>query len=78
MKHFNKILIAVMMVMGLNSHAQDSNNPWAVSLRANAIDTRTSAGGGNGWLDQHFSQPFAIKDNGMFFHLYLTSVCQDI
>jgi hypothetical protein len=32
MKHFNKILIAVMMVMGLNSHAQDSNNPWAVSL----------------------------------------------
>jgi hypothetical protein len=25
MKHFNKILIAVMMVMGLNSHAQDSN-----------------------------------------------------
>jgi hypothetical protein len=33
------------MVMGLSSHAQDSNNPWAVSLR-NAIDTRTSAGGG--------------------------------
>jgi hypothetical protein len=31
MKHFNKILIAVMMVMGLN-YAQDSNNPWAVSL----------------------------------------------
>jgi hypothetical protein len=25
-------------------------------------DTRTSAGG-NGWLDQHFSQPFAVKDN---------------
>jgi hypothetical protein len=61
MKHFNKILIAVMMVMGLNSHTQDSNNPWAVSLE-NAIDTRTSDGG-NGWLDQHFSQPFAIKDN---------------
>jgi hypothetical protein len=27
----------------------------------NAVDTRTSAGGGNGWLDQHFSQPFAVK-----------------
>jgi hypothetical protein len=26
MKHLNKILIAVMMVMGLSSHAQDSNN----------------------------------------------------
>jgi hypothetical protein len=59
MKHFNKILIAVMMVMGLNSHAQDSNNPW-VSFGANAIDTER-AGGGNGWLDQHFSQPFAVK-----------------
>jgi OOP family OmpA-OmpF porin len=63
MKHFNKILIAVMMAMGLSSHAQDSNNPWAVSFGVNAIDTRTSAGGGNGWLDQHFSQPFAVKDN---------------
>jgi hypothetical protein len=30
---------------------------------ANANRYRTSAGGGNGWLDQHFSQPFAIKDN---------------
>jgi hypothetical protein len=47
MKHFNKILIAVMMVMGLNSHAQDSNNPWAVSL-SKCIDTRTSAAVGNG------------------------------
>jgi hypothetical protein len=26
MKHLNKILVAVMMVMGLNSQAQDSNN----------------------------------------------------
>jgi OOP family OmpA-OmpF porin len=63
MKHLNKILVAVMMVMGLSSHAQDSNNPWAVSIGVNAIDTKTSAGGGNGWLDQHFSQPFAVNDN---------------
>jgi hypothetical protein len=27
MKHLNKLLVAVMMVMGLSSHAQDSNNP---------------------------------------------------
>jgi len=63
MKHLSKILVAVMMVMGLSSHAQDSNNPWAISFGVNAVDTRTSAGGGNGWLDQHFSQPFAVKDN---------------
>jgi OOP family OmpA-OmpF porin len=63
MKHLNKLLVAVMMVMGLSSHAQDSNNPWAISFGVNAIDTKTSAGGGNNWLDRHFSQPFAVKEN---------------
>ncbi|WP_432222494.1 OmpA family protein [Flavobacterium sp. TMP13] len=63
MKHLNKILVAVMMVMGLTSHAQDSNNPWAISFGVNAVDTRTSAGGGDGWFNQHFSQPFAVDDN---------------
>ncbi|UQD55407.1 OmpA family protein [Flavobacterium sp. K5-23] len=63
MKHLNKLLVAVMMVMGLSTHAQDSNNPWAISFGANAVDTKTSAGGGNGWLDRHFSQPFAVKEN---------------
>jgi hypothetical protein len=32
MKHFNKILIAVMMVMGLSSRAQDSINLTMGSL----------------------------------------------
>lgn len=63
MKHLNKLLVAVMMVMGLSSHAQDSNNPWAISFGVNAVDTRTSSGSGNGFFDQHFSQPFAVKDN---------------
>jgi outer membrane protein OmpA-like peptidoglycan-associated protein len=63
MKHLNKIFVAGMMVMGLSSQAQDSNNPWAISFGANAVDTRTSAGGGNNWADRHFSQPFAVKDN---------------
>ncbi|WP_296684956.1 OmpA family protein [Flavobacterium sp.] len=63
MKHLNKILVAALMVMGLSSHAQDSNNPWAISFGVNAIDTKTSAGGGHNWLDRHFSQPFAVKDN---------------
>jgi hypothetical protein len=44
MKHL-KLLVAVMMVMGLSSHAQDSNNPWAVSLEL-MQDTRTLVTGG--------------------------------
>ena len=51
------------MVMSLSSHAQDENNEWAISFGVNAIDTKTSAGGGNNWADAHFSQPFAVKDN---------------
>ncbi len=63
MKHLNKLLVAVMMVMGLSSHAQDSNNPWAISFGVNAVDTRTSSGSGHGFFDQHFSQLFAVDDN---------------
>ncbi|MRX39506.1 OmpA family protein [Flavobacterium sp. LC2016-23] len=63
MKHLNKLLVAVMMVMGLASHAQDSNNPWAISFGVNAVDTRTSSNAGSGFFDQHFSQAFAVKDN---------------
>jgi outer membrane protein OmpA-like peptidoglycan-associated protein len=63
MKHLNKLLVAVMMVMGLSSHGQDSNNPWAISFGVNAVDTRMSAGGDKGWFDNHFSQPFDVKGN---------------
>ena len=63
MKHFNKIVIAICMILGLNSNAQDSNNPWAISFGVNAIDTKTGADGGHEWLNRHFSQPFAVKDN---------------
>ncbi len=63
MKHLKKLLVAVLMAMGLSSHAQDSNNPWAISFGVNAVDTRTSSGAGHGFFDQHFSQPFAVKDN---------------
>ena len=64
MKHLNKLFIAVMMVMALSSHAQNDNNPWALSFGVNAVDTRTSAaGGGKNWLDHHFSQMFNVSEN---------------
>lgn len=63
MKHLNKIIIAVVLFAGLNTQAQDSNNPWAVSFGVNALDTKTSAGGGKNWLDGHLSRPYKIKDN---------------
>ena len=63
MKHLKKLLFAVMIVMSLSSYAQDSNNPWALSFGVNAVDTRTSAGGGKNWADRHFSQAFNVKEN---------------
>ena len=63
MKHLNKIFVAAMMAVGVSSQAQDSNNPIAISFGVNAIDTKTSAGGGKGWADRHFSQAFDVKEN---------------
>ena len=63
MKQLNKILIAVVLIIGLNAQAQDSKNPWAVSFGMNALDTRTSAGGGSSFLDSHFSDAFSVKNN---------------
>jgi OOP family OmpA-OmpF porin len=59
MKHLNKLLVAVTMVMGLSSQAQDSNNKWAIGFGVNAIDYRSSAG--PEFVD-HFSQPFKVDN----------------
>jgi OOP family OmpA-OmpF porin len=63
MKHFNKLLFAVMMLMTIGSQAQDRNNPWALSFGVNAVDTRASAGGGKNWFNYHVSQPFDVSKN---------------
>lgn len=60
MKHLNKLLVAVTMVMGLSSQAQDSNNKWAIGFGVNAIDYRSSAGEG---FPSQFDQPFMVSDN---------------
>jgi OOP family OmpA-OmpF porin len=60
MKHLNKLLVAVTMVMGLSSQAQDSNNKWAIGFGVNAIDYRSSAGSD---FMSHFDQPFKVSDN---------------
>ncbi|MUV05477.1 OmpA family protein [Flavobacterium rakeshii] len=60
MKHLNKLIVAACMAVGLNAHAQDENNPWAVSFGVNAVDTRTSTADDFG---DRFSQFFDAKDH---------------
>jgi OOP family OmpA-OmpF porin len=60
MKHLNKLFAVALMFVGINSQAQDSNNPWAISFGANAVDTRVSAASS---VEDQFSQYFNVKEN---------------
>ncbi len=60
MKHLNKIFVAVVLAMSINAHAQDSDNPWAITFGANAVDTR--AGATSEFADK-FNQPFNVKES---------------
>lgn len=60
MKHLNKIFAAMLLAVGLNATAQDSDNPWAISFGANAVDTRFSAAKK---FEDQFSNFFNVKDN---------------
>ncbi|PWA04268.1 OmpA family protein [Flavobacterium psychrotolerans] len=60
MKHLNKLFSVVLLLVGLSSQAQDSNNPWAVTFGVNAVDTRVSAASKIG---DKISQVFNAKDN---------------
>ena len=67
MKHLNKLFAAALLFAGMATQAQDSNNPWAISFGANAVDTRTSdSRDGLGYFDTHFSQPYDLKQNWNF------------
>ncbi len=59
MKHLNKLVVALVLFLGLNAQAQDSNNPWAISFGTNAVDTRVSAASK---IQDQFSQYFNVKD----------------
>jgi OOP family OmpA-OmpF porin len=60
MKHLNKLIVAALMVVGLNAHAQDEDNPWAISFGANAVDTRFGAASK---FEDQFGNFFNAKDN---------------
>ncbi|MFZ4435424.1 MAG: OmpA family protein [Flavobacterium psychrophilum] len=59
MKHLNKLVAALVLLVGLNVQAQDSNNPWAISFGTNAVDTRVSAASK---IQDQFSQYFNVQD----------------
>ena len=60
MKHLNRLFVATLMFAGLASQAQDSNNKWAITFGANAVDGgRVSAASK---VEDQFSQYFNAED----------------
>ena len=62
MKNLNKIFVAFLLIIGLNTQAQDSNNPWAITFGTNAVDTRASAAKNANFIEQ-FDQIGNINKN---------------
>ena len=60
MKHLNKLFAVALLFAGLTSQAQDSNNPWAVSFGANAVDTKVSMAGNDRLI---FEELLNVKGN---------------
>ncbi|MXN91324.1 OmpA family protein [Flavobacterium sp. Sd200] len=60
MKHLNKLFVAALMAVGLNAHAQNEDNPWAISFGVNAVDTRFGAASK---FEDQFGNFFNAKDN---------------
>lgn len=51
MKHLNSLLVAALLIIGVGvANAQDENNPWAIEVGVNAVDT----------------YPVGITDDGRF------------
>ena len=60
MKHLNKLFVSMLMIAGLSASAQDSNNPWAISFGANAVNTRASAYSEGAEITDRFNQFFNV------------------
>ena len=61
MKHLNKFLVAIVLFAALSIQAQDSNNQWAITFGANAVDGgRVSA---DSPLKQQFGHYFNARQN---------------
>ena len=59
MKHLNKFLVAIVLFAALSIQAQDSNNQWAITFGANAVDgARVSAASP---LKDQFSEYFNAR-----------------
>lgn len=69
MKHLSRFLVASLLILFIGSvNAQDANNPWAISVGVNAVDTypvgdSNSIIGVGGERDELFDEFFNVEDH---------------
>ncbi|MFD1161419.1 OmpA family protein [Hwangdonia seohaensis] len=62
MKNLSRLLFAMLLVLGYsNANAQDENNPWQITIGANAVDFYPT--GENAPLGDTFDEFFNVKDH---------------
>ena len=63
MKNLSRLLFAMLLVLGYsNANAQDKNNPWQITIGANAVDAYPS-GDGAPFSETIFSEYFNVSDH---------------
>ncbi|WP_166959603.1 OmpA family protein [Yeosuana marina] len=63
MKNLSRLLLAMLLVLGYsNANAQDKNNPWQITIGANAVDAFPS-GDGAPFSETIFSEYFNVGDH---------------
>ena len=63
MKNLSRLLFAMLLILGYsNANAQDENNPWQITIGANAVDAFPS-GDGAPFGDTIFEDFFNVSDH---------------
>ena len=67
MKQFGKLLVAAALAFGVSANAQNEDNPWSVTVGANAVDFYSAANennlNGQGQKPDIFTEFFNVEDN---------------
>lgn len=67
MKQFGKLLVAFALIFGVSANAQNEDNPWSITVGANAVDFYSAANDGNlnnqGQKPDIFTEFFNVEDN---------------
>ena len=75
MKNFGKLLVAFALALGFNANAQTEDNPWSITIGANAVDFYAAGNdgqvGNEGQEAKMFSEFYNVKIIGI---LYLQSL----